>query len=81
MADATYDRLVTLLVDVMGLEDDEVRPSSTFSELDVDSLAMVELVLAAQKEFGVEIGEDDLTPEMTIEQTAQFLEAKAVPTR
>lgn len=78
---ATYERLAKLLVDVMGLDHDEVTPASTFGELDVDSLAMVELVLAAQKEFGVEIADDDITGDMTVEQAATVLDAKAVPSR
>lgn len=75
----TYERLARLMIDVMGLDEGEVQPRHTFGELDVDSLAMVELVLAAQKEFGVRIGDDDLTRDTTVEQAAAVIDGKAVP--
>jgi acyl carrier protein len=75
----TYDSLVKLLIDVMGLEAHEVQPTSTLGELEVDSLAMVELALLAQKQFGIRIEDEDLTAETTVAQTAELIESKAVP--
>lgn len=72
----TYERLVNLLVSICGLEPEEVSPEVTFRGLEVDSLALVELGLAAQKEFGTPIEDDDLDPDFTVAQAAEVIEAK-----
>ena len=72
----TYDRLVTLLVRVVGLEADEISPDVTFRQLEVDSLALVELGLAAQQEFGTEIQDDDLELDATVTAVAEMVERK-----
>ena len=40
----------------------EATPDNTWSELDVDSLDLVELVKALEDRFGVTISDDDLKP-------------------
>ncbi|MBA3746040.1 MAG: acyl carrier protein [Solirubrobacterales bacterium] len=40
----------------------EATPDSTWAELDVDSLDLVELVKALEDKFGVTISDDDLKP-------------------
>lgn len=72
----TYDRLVDLLVRVCGLETDEITPDVTFRKLEVDSLALVELALAAQQEFGTPIGDDELELDATVADAAAMVEKK-----
>ena len=66
MSVVVRDRLAALLISRFGVTGDELRPDVTFAELDLDSLAMVEFVMVVEKEFGVRIGEDDLTPQATM---------------
>ncbi|MDH6131829.1 acyl carrier protein [Kitasatospora sp. MAA4] len=73
-----YDRLADLLARSFGLQRDEIEPDYTFAELELDSLALVELTLAAQDEFSVALSEDDLGAESTIAQAAKVIEAKVV---
>ena len=40
----------------------EATPDNTWSELDVDSLDLVELVKALEDKFGITISDDDLKP-------------------
>ncbi|WP_328551715.1 MULTISPECIES: acyl carrier protein [unclassified Streptomyces] len=72
----TSDRLVALLVRVCGLEADEISPEVTFRKLEVDSLALVELGLAAQQEFGVPIKDDELELDATVADAAAMVEKK-----
>jgi acyl carrier protein len=74
----TYERLVQLLVDNFGFEAGEVAPEDTFSKLELDSLALVELSLIAQQEFGIELTDDDLESEGTLEQAVKVIESKLV---
>ncbi|MBT2384967.1 acyl carrier protein [Streptomyces sp. ISL-11] len=72
----TYQRLASLLVKHCGLEADEVTPDATFRSLEVDSLALVELSLAAEQEFATQIGEDDLDLDGTVADAAAVITAK-----
>lgn len=76
---STLDRLCGILTGYFGVDADEVRPDATFAELDLDSLAIVEFALVAEKEFGILIGEDELTPHATVTDALLLLGAKGVP--
>jgi acyl carrier protein len=76
---STLDRLCGILTGYFGVEADEVRPDATFAELDLDSLAIVEFALVAEKEFGILIGEDEVTPHATVTDALLLLGAKGVP--
>lgn len=72
-----YERFVGLL-DGFGIQANEVEPENTFTQLEFDSLALVELTLAVQQEFGVSVGDDELRAEDTMAQAAKVIEAKTV---
>lgn len=76
---STFSRLSTILVTYFGVEESEVRPDTTFAELDLDSLAIVEFALVAEKEFGVAIGENEVSPHATVDDALALLGAKGVP--
>ncbi|MFI6346709.1 acyl carrier protein [Streptomyces sp. NPDC050560] len=59
------DRFYQLL-DRIGVPTDALLPGATFESLDFDSLALIELGVAIQKEFGVIVEESELTPERTL---------------
>jgi acyl carrier protein len=76
---STLERLRALLTAYFGVEADEVALDATFAQLDLDSLAIVEFALVAEKEFGVPIGEDEVSPHATITDALAMLGAKGVP--
>ncbi len=76
---STMNRLSEILTSYFGVEESEVRPDVTFAELDLDSLAIVEFALVAEKEFGVSIGEDEVSPQATVTDALALLGAKGVP--
>ncbi|MCW3836669.1 acyl carrier protein [Sphingomonas canadensis] len=56
---STADRVKSIVVDHLGVEADEVKPEASFiDDLGADSLDIVELVMAFEEEFGVEIPDD-----------------------
>lgn len=73
-----YDRLVNLMIEMANMEEQEIQPDATFDELEFDSLAIVELIMVVQKEFGVSIEEDDLNGDDTVSRAAEVIEAKGV---
>ncbi|MFJ9538355.1 acyl carrier protein [Streptomyces sp. NPDC101225] len=71
---AMYGRLVDLLVGRFEVDRAEIGPDTTFEDLDMDSLFLVELLLVIQSEFGVPVDDDAASPGDTITQVAELLE-------
>lgn len=70
------DRLSTLLTGRFGVPADDFARDATLAELDLDSLALVEFGLVAEKEFGVRITEDEVSPQNTVEDLARLIVTK-----
>jgi acyl carrier protein len=75
---ALEGRLKALLVSSFGMEEQEVDPHVSFGDLGVDSIALVELAVLSEEEFGVKIGDDAFTQDHTLITAAEFLASKGV---
>ncbi len=54
------ERVKSIVVEQLGVDADEVIPEASFVEdLGADSLDLVELLMAFEEEFGLEISDDD----------------------
>ncbi|MFJ9033188.1 acyl carrier protein [Streptomyces sp. NPDC102274] len=71
-----YPRLLELLTSTFGLDPESIAPTSTLSALELDSLALVELSVAAQEEFDVPLEDSELGPESTVGQAAEMISGK-----
>jgi acyl carrier protein len=71
-----YPKLVALLASTCGLEQEEITPESTFAELELDSLALVEFAMAVQAELGVPVSDDELSVDATVASAAVLVDAK-----
>jgi acyl carrier protein len=78
MSTTVLERLSEILVGYFGVEEHEVTPDTTFAALDLDSLAIVEFALVLEKEFGVAIAEDAVTPRARVADALALLSAKGV---
>lgn len=55
-----FDKVKEIIVDQLGVDEDEVTLESSFIEdLGADSLDIVELIMALEEEFGLEIPDDE----------------------
>jgi acyl carrier protein len=62
-----HEGLAAILQEVAGTDPAEVELDKSFvNDLDVDSLLLVEVVVAAEERFGVSISEDDLKENSTV---------------
>ncbi len=60
MADQkTFERVCEIIRETAGLEDVEMTPASTLEEIGLDSLGTVEIVVAVEDEFGIELDPDE----------------------
>jgi acyl carrier protein len=67
-----------IIEEIAGVPADEVTPSKSFvDDLDIDSLSMVEIAVAAQDKFGVEIPDDQLKDLTTVQDVVNFVAKKA----
>jgi acyl carrier protein len=67
-----------IIEEIAGVPADEVTPSKSFvDDLDIDSLSMVEIAVAAQDKFGVEIPDDQLKDLTTVQDVVNFVAKNA----
>ena len=64
-----------IVEEIVGTEPSEVTPEKSFvDDLDIDSLSMVEIAIAAQDKFGVEIPDDQLKDLKTVQDVINFIQ-------
>ena len=67
-----------IIEEIAGVPADEVTPSKSFvDDLDIDSLSMVEIAVAAQDKFGVEIPDEQLKDLTTVQDVVNFVAKNA----
>mgnify|MGYP001070393741 FL=1 len=72
------EKVKRIIVDQLGVDEDEVKPEASFVEdLGADSLDVVELVMALEEEFGLEINDEDAEKIGTVKQAIEYIEAHA----
>ncbi|MFF9685816.1 acyl carrier protein [Streptomyces sp. NPDC014623] len=76
-----YDRLAELLTNKLGVDAAELHPAATFEELDVDSLALVELTDIIEGQLGIVMAEGEIRKGATLAEAAQALDIHAAADR
>src|SRR3546814_8956469 len=72
----TAERVKKIVVEHLGVEADKVTEEASFiDDLGADSLDIVELVMAFEEEFGVEIPDDAAEKIMTVKDAIDYIEA------
>jgi acyl carrier protein len=76
---AIEDRVKDIIVDQLGVDPDEVKTESHFiDDLGADSLDTVELVMAFEEEFNIEIKDEDAEKIQTVKDVIQYLKDKGI---
>ena len=76
---ATVDeRVKKIIAEQLGVEEHEVTSEASFVEdLGADSLDTVELVMAREEEFGIEIPDEDAEKILTVGKALDYIKEKA----
>ena len=78
MAEAVADRVRAIIAEQLGVKLEEVTDSASFIEdLGADSLDTVELVMALEEEFGIEIPDEDAEKMVTVGDAIKYIDQKA----
>ncbi|HET6781725.1 MAG TPA: acyl carrier protein [bacterium] len=71
-----FDRVKGIVVDQLGVAAEEVKSEASFVEdLGADSLDVVELVMALEEEFGIEIPDEQAEKIATVGEAVKYIEA------
>ena len=72
------ERVKKIIGEQLGVEEDEVTSEASFVEdLGADSLDTVELVMALEEEFGIEIPDEDAEKILTVGKALDYIKEKA----
>jgi acyl carrier protein len=69
------EKVKSIIVEQLGVDADEVSPSASFTDdLGADSLDIVELVMAFEEEFSIEIPDEDAENITTVQDAVNYIE-------
>jgi acyl carrier protein len=75
---AIDEKVIDIIVDKLGVDRAEVTPEAVFvDDLGADSLDLVELIMAMEEEFGMEIADEDAEKLRTVQDVINFISARA----
>ncbi|ETJ34457.1 Acyl carrier protein, partial [human gut metagenome] len=71
-----FDKVKAIVVEQLGVDEAEVTIDSTFiDDLGADSLDIVELIMAFEEEFNVEIPDDVAEKIKTVKDTVEYIDS------
>ena len=72
---SVFEKIKQIVVDQLGVEDeDQVTLETSFKDLDADSLDVVELIMALEEEFDIEIPDEDAEKMETVGDAIKYIE-------
>jgi acyl carrier protein len=78
MAASIEDRVKKIVVEQLGVKEDEAKNDASFvDDLGADSLDTVELVMALEEEFDIEIKDEEAEKITTIQEAIDFIKKRA----
>jgi acyl carrier protein len=72
---ATMDKVKQIIIDQLGVEESEVTPTASFvDDLGADSLDRVELIMALEENFDIEIPDEQAETLKTVQDAVDYIE-------
>lgn len=70
-----FDKVKEVLVEELGCEEEEVKlEANIIDDLDADSLAVMQVVMALEEEYDMEIPEDEVMNLKTVKDVVDYIE-------
>jgi len=67
-------RVIEIIVEQLGVSEEEVTMEASFiDDLGADSLDLVELIMAMEEEFGLEISDEDAEKIQTVQDVVNYI--------
>ena len=75
---AVADKIKSIIAEQLSVDEEEVTPDASFADdLGADSLDTVELVMALEEEFGIEIPDEDAEKITRVKEAIEYVELHA----
>ena len=75
---AVESKIKTIIAEQLGVKPEEVTPNASFvDDLGADSLDTVELIMALEEDFNIEIPDEDAEKMKTVGDAIKYIEEKA----
>ena len=72
---SVQEKVKHIIVEQLGVDEEEVKPAASFvDDLGADSLDVVELVMALEEEFGLEISDEDAEKLLSVQQAVDYID-------
>ena len=72
--ESVYEKVVKIVIDELGVEGLEIKKDSKFiDDLGADSLAVIEMIMAIEDKFDIEIPDEYLENIKTMDQTVKYI--------
>jgi len=71
-----FEKIKRIVADQLGVEEDEITEDTSFEDLNADSLDIVELIMALEEEFDLEIPDEDAEKLTTVGAAVDYVKAK-----
>jgi len=75
MNEEIFDKLKGIIVEQLGVKETEITPDAHFADdLGADSLDIVEMIMAVEEEFAIQVSDDEAEALQTIRDVVRFIE-------
>ena len=74
MADVVFEKIKEIIVEQLGIDEEEIQVDSSFvDDLGADSLDIVELIMAMEEEFSLEIPDEDAEKLVSVSDAVKYV--------
>lgn len=73
---SVFDKIKGIVAEQLGVEGEEIKETTSFDELNADSLDIVELIMALEEEFDLEIPDEDAEKLTSVGTAVEYVKSK-----
>ncbi|SMB94820.1 acyl carrier protein [Thermanaeromonas toyohensis ToBE] len=71
--DSIFNKVRSIVAEQLGVDEEEITPNTSFEDLNADSLDIVELIMALEEEFDIEIPDEDAEKLTTVGAAVEYI--------
>lgn len=71
-----FEKVKSIVAEQLGVDAADITPETTFDDLNADSLDVVELIMALEEEFDIEIPDEDAEKIKTVGDAVEYIKER-----